>query len=269
MSWYPLQLCAVSAALVASPVAAVTIGYGDCQDFAGGGTVVYQQVTESNSETTGLYGAPACVQNLIDFDPIGFEARDTNGGDAAADSILGMLDFTIQATVGTALTHINVNEGGDRLVFDSAPSATEVSATMTVALSIYVSDGGGGELAVAYTDTQVALFTIPASSTFVPVTWSLDADFALSQILDEACLGVGQYSGNVVPEACGASTSKVAVHVDNLLESLLDGGGISVINKKETESLSITTLTVPIPEPATAALLGLGLLGLATSRRRR
>lgn len=251
-----------------APAFAFTLNYGDCDDLAHGGTVVYQQVTESTSEPGPLYNAPSCVRNVIDFDPTGFEARDDLAGNASPDQMEGMLDFAISAVGGSALTSIAVSEGGDRQVFGFDVVAY-VRATLTVDLTLFISDGGGGETGIPYQDILSVIFQLPGDFSASQRPWSLDASFEMSSILSDACLGQGQYSGSPTTAACGAETARVSVHVDNLLEGFAEDGALAAINKKDIESLSITTATVPVPEPSTAALTAVGLLSFAAARRWR
>ncbi len=252
---------------LAAPAFALTLNYGDCDDLAHGGTVVYQQITESTGEPGPLYNAPSCVRNVIDFDPIGFEGRDNFAGNASPDQMEAMLDFAISAVGGSALTNIAVSEGGDRQVFGIDDAVAYVRATLTVDLTLFVSDGGGGDTGIPYQGILSVIFQLPGDFSSTLQTWSLDASFEMSSILSDACSGQGQYSVNQTSEACGAETALVSVHIDNLLEGFAEDGALAFINKKDADGFTFTTETDPVPEPATGAL-PLGLVVISAARRR-
>lgn len=247
LSWIP----------AAPAAAAFSTNYGDC---SGGGTLEYQQVSESNAGSGALYNAPTCSGNAIDFDPTGFEANDS--------SLEGMLEFTVQAAPSFVLTSITLDEDGDRQVFGFSPSTTYAEVTLSIDLTIFIPDGGG-ELGLAYSDVQSLLFEVPADSSSGAESWSLGASFEMDAILASACAGTGQYSGAPVPQACGAQSERVDVEISNLLEAFADSGELAFINKKDSEGVGVALMVVAIPEPSSALLLSCGLVALGIQRRRR
>src|SRR3954447_22415759 len=78
---------ALAALLLAKPALSAPINYGN---FAGA-TVTYTQVTEdanSAGDNPPLFGPPTVSGDSIDFDPVGFNAANANGGADLTDGNL-------------------------------------------------------------------------------------------------------------------------------------------------------------------------------------
>lgn len=132
-------LCAI-ASMMSAPLLAAPINYGDMDDFAGGGVVEYQDITESSpsGDSPPLYNVPEVTVNQLDFDPTGFGASATNGDLDITD---GQLNFSFETLLGTGLRSLLIEEGGDYRFFGAGTIATQASFSLFADVTVTAVDG--------------------------------------------------------------------------------------------------------------------------------
>ncbi len=237
--------------------AQAAIMYGDFSDIPPGG-VMYLDVEESSFSNTlppGLYGAPTITGNLLDFDPSAFGISSSDG---ASDLIDGQLNFTLMALPGAGITGFSIVEGGDFSFSGITPSAgTFVSASAGATVSILEVDG------VAL-PTPISLF---ASDTFVtdyPTTGGAPSTgllpWSLVTFVD---------LGSAIPFPFTEGATKIEVAINNQLNTATAGpGNTAAIAKKDFKIIPVGDLTPnAVPEPA--SLLGMTMLMVGMSLKRR
>lgn len=132
--------------------AAAPINYGDFDDVANGGEVLYLQVTEdanSPGDEAPLFNAPDVVGDVLDFDTSGFSAGASNGDIDLTD---GQLNFDFETADGSGITSLLIEEGGDYKFFSGTAPATSVNFDII------------GEVMI----TEVNGFALPPAGIVVP-----------------------------------------------------------------------------------------------------
>jgi hypothetical protein len=221
---------------------AFMMNYGDFN----GSTVMYLDVTESNPGPTALFGAPSIFGDLLDFNPVGFNASSSG----AAVIVDAQLNTTIMSTNNQPITQVIFNEAGDYTLAGLGPALANATVGMAVMVDVIEVNGvpqfvSGGSYTMTFApagSTGNGSYSLPGDlGTTVPWTGSLSVDV-----------------NAIVPGA-----TKVQIVLDNTLTATAANGGSAFIAKKDFRGLTIT-----VPEPATVSILSIALLGLAGLRRR-
>jgi hypothetical protein len=249
------------AALVAcfsyqSAAAAAPINYGSHT----GTSVTYIDVTEealTAGDTEPLFGAPVFSGDSFDFNPVGFDAHASGAGGSDSTSVRST--FSIQAAAGVAITSIQFSEAGDVTLSGAGTDGTGAIVTAAGTLTINSVDGA----AITPIVRPISLNFTPSGGSYglasdgggLPIyhtQWTGALGVNLAQIL----------TSESVPFMLGATN--VSIDIVNTLTAAGEAGTQSLIYKKDFGAVSIT-----VPEPGTGLLVGLGIAGLAVSRRFR
>ncbi len=244
---------AVCALLVAAPIQAAPINYGDFDDFVGGGVVEYQDVTESSvTDPVPLFGVPEVTVNELDFDPAAFGS---SSGGSTVDLTDGQLNFDFELLAGAGLTSLIIDEGGDFTLFGAGTAATSVAYGLYAAVTVTEVDG-----------VSITPFTVSGSTSVTEdlvTSPGLNQPWSLGLFLDLGAALVGNgYSGFTEGVTAGEFV------LNNTLVATSEVGTLAFIAKKDLSIIPGGDL-VPddvIPEPTTLALV---LIGAAASLRAR
>jgi len=217
--------------------AASVINYGNFGPVPPG--VTFTSVTESSgTDAVPLYGAPTPFTTGLDFDPTGFVAFASGGGQDVTD---GQLNFGITAPGG--INSFNIFEAGDYSLVGTGTAATSVFAGVISRVTVLEVNG-----------VAVVPFDLPPSN--ASVGFNLIAN---SGVVQPWSLG----TGNSIILPAGQTATKIEVSINNQLLALSESGSAAFIAKKD---FRITVNSVP--EPASMGL-ACGAIGLVAMRRRR
>jgi hypothetical protein len=233
--------------LVASQSSALAaIIYGDFN----GSTVMYLDVTESNSADTPKFNAPEVFGNQLDFGPTGFVTQ--SGGPPVTQQ--SELSLTVMSDV-TPITQLRFEESGDYTL--SGLAGTQAEASVVANVQVTVTEVGGQALSPVCTDTGVFVFSANPSGVF-----TLPNDRGTSK----AWSGSLDYDVDALLASCGVTghATKIDLVLDNTLTASAANGGAAFIAKKDLRVSSIVT----VPEPASVGLLFVAMAGFGFSRRR-
>lgn len=233
------------------------IMYGDFSDIPPG-AVMYLDVEESsftNPGPPGLYGAPTITGNLLDFDPAAFG---TSSADGVSGIIDGQVNFTMMALPGAGFTGFSIVEGGDFSFSGVSPSPSSfVSASAGATVSILEVDG----VALA---SPISLF---ASDAFV-MDYATAGGAPSTGLLPWSLVTYVDLAA-ALPSGFIEGATKVEVAINNQLTTATAGPGyIAAIAKKNFQIIPVGDLTPnAVPEPA--SLLGMTMLLVGMSFKRR
>jgi hypothetical protein len=251
-------LRSVAAALslaLATASQAASINYGNFNDFAGGGVVQYTNVTESSAtDAVPLYQAPAVTVNLLDFDPQAFAASSVGG---APDLTDGQLNTGFSTLLGTGITTLVIQEGGDFSLAGVGTAATSVVYGLFAKVTVQQVDG-----------VAVTPFTVVGSASFnknLIANPGTNQPWAAALLLD---LGPALVTNGYGGYSLGVTKGELVI--DNTLIALSEANTVAFLAKKD---LNITPggpldPNNVIPEPAAAVLVLVGAsLGLGARCR--
>jgi len=239
----PAALAIGSTFLLASTGLAASYG-----NFTGS-TVSFLGVTDQN----GLFGAPTVSGDSLDFSPSTFEADCATSATCPPSPVIvdDTLTITIQANNGSFLDDIQLSEAGDTTLasFLNALGATQVTATVFVDIF------------------EIDNVSVNNNNANAQMTFSQNGQY---ETTDEGP-GTHIWTGSLLIDldaiiAANGGTgraTRVQLNLNNTLIAYAASGAAARIEKKDVDGLAITV----VPEPGTAILMGLGLLGLASTRR--
>lgn len=217
----------------------------------GGATVDFLNVRDQN----GLFGAPTVSVDSLDFSPNTFEAicPGAPGCPPSPVQVDDTLTLTIDARNGSFIDDLLLTEAGDTTLSSFLNAFAATSVTATVFIDIFEIDGVAvnninGNAQMVFTQNGQFETTDEGVGTHI-WTGSLLID------LDQIILNAG---------GSGRATL-VEINLNNTLVAFAQSGATARIEKKDIDGLAITV----VPEPGTALLMGLGLAGLASTRRGR
>jgi len=254
MTW-AAAVAAGFAALIAGDVLAATMNYGD---FAGA-TVVYNDVTEANSEPNLLFSTPTVVGDSLEFDPVNFFADvDPGPGSQITDSEISTV---VEALPGFFIDNLQISEEGD-FTLTGLPGAfgvAQVGAAFFFEVlavdGVLVGDGPIGHVNMQFTTgagPNGGEYSLPGDAG-AAVPWSGTAFLDIA-----AALNASPYAGQ--------RATSVRLSFDNALVAAADGNASAFIKKKQIGGIIIRT---NIPEPSTLVLAGSVIAaGLGLLRRR-
>jgi hypothetical protein len=243
---------ALIGALCAPAAFASSINYGNVDDFAGGGVVEFQNVTESSpsGDPLPLFGAPDAVVNRLDFDPVAFAASSAGAAPSITD---GQLNYSFRTLPGKGISSLVVEEGGDFSLIGVGTTATNVNYGLFAKVTVTEVSG-----------VPVTPFSVTASTFF---SKNLVANPGGSQPWGAALLI--DLGPAIAANGYGTSlATKGEFVLNNTLVALSEPTSVAFIAKKD-----IFVDTVPfddqgfIPEPSAAVLALAGAL-VAGPRRR-
>lgn len=218
---------------------------------SGTGTVTFVDVQDVN----GLYGMPTASGNSLDFSPNAFEADCSVSGSCppTPHQVDDTLTLQIDADAGFFIDDILLTEAGDTSLqaFGGAFAATTVVADVFVdVLEINGSsvNSVNGNAQMVFTQNGEYETTDEGTGTHI---WT-------GQLLLDV-------DGVIAAAGESGRATLVELSLSNTLTAYAESGATARIEKKDVDGLAITV----IPEPGTALLMALGLMGLATPRRRR
>ncbi|MGB7158282.1 MAG: PEP-CTERM sorting domain-containing protein [Tepidisphaeraceae bacterium] len=240
--------------LAASVATAAPINYGNSPNLPPG--ITFINVTESSgTDAVPLYGAPGYFNTGIDFDPTSFVASGTAGSGDITD---GQLNFGVvgnqSPTQIVAINDISVTESGDRSLFGAGTTATQLSASVSIKITVLEVDGVAvTPLVLPQANASVSYNLIANPGVAQP--WALGLNYDIDAALTAA----------LVPYTYGAT--EIEVVIDDTLIALSEPSSAALIAKKDFAVELDGTLTI-VPEPATASLAALATLGVLLRRRR-
>ena len=236
---------------VSSSPADVTadILYGDFT----GDTVMFLEVTESNTTDEQKFGAPEIFGDQLDFNPTNFRAQ-SDGAAVIQDSQLNMTIMSIPSDI--LITQVLIDEAGDFTL--SGLGAAQAVATVGTNVMFTVTHVNGNIISPVCVGTDQLVFTPNANGDFMlpadggtatPWTGNLDYD------IDALLASCGFVDGNA---------TQVDVVLDDTLTATAADGGAAFISKKDFRGLTIT-----VPEPSCWGLLLASFAGVSAFMRRR
>jgi hypothetical protein len=169
------------------------------------------------------------------------------------------LTFSIQAAAGFAITNVQFSEAGDVTLAGAGTDGTNAIVTAAGTLTINSVDGA----AITPIVRPISLSFTPSGGSYglasdgggLPIyhtQWTGSLGVNVAQIL----------TSESVPFSLGAT--HVSIDIVNTLSAISEAATQSLIYKKDFGAVAIM-----VPEPGAALLVGLGIAGLAVSRRFR
>lgn len=248
------RLGALCALIAGQCALAAPINYGDFQDFADGGVVLYTDVTESSATSAvPLYDAPDIDINLLDFDPVGFGAS-AGGANPSPFLVDGQLNFGFETLPGTGIDSFTFSEGGD-YSFIGSPA----SVGFGIFAKITVTEVNGIALAP---EDQFAVIGSNSNSVNAVGGFSFNNPWNLGLLVE---LGPALAANGF---AAGSFVTAGEVVINDTLGASAGTDASAFIAKKDFKVTPGGRLDPDnvIPEPTTALLAIVGLGALAARR---
>jgi hypothetical protein len=243
-------------AVVVPPAVGATINYGDFT----GSTVTFSGVTESTPDLAS-YGAPTVAGDVLDFDPVRFDAASAGGGSETTGI---NLTASIVAHAGHAISRVDFSEAGDTTLAGIGPVGSLDTFSTVVA---------GGSFTIEEVDfAPVSPLTFSVGFAFSPSGGS----FFLGTDGGGGPIFFASWSGGLtvdveqalfilgVPFVGGAT--RVSFDFDDVLDAASEVGTSALIATSDL-NLDVTTTPFAVPEPASAVALSVGLAALLLRRR--
>ena len=264
MSFRKMQsvgICAVvlSWAFIGNTPALASIDYGDFSAT----NVDYLQVTESSTtNSTALYGAPTISANAIEFAAASFGASSSGGvaekGSGAVDVTQGDVTTTVDADNGVSVLGLQFEEAGDYTLGGTGTSATYVSVSAPVTITI--EEVNGAPITPIITTTNL-VFT-PSSSYSLPTNAGAGVIYSGSAMVN--------LSNLILEAGDSGQATEVSWDLDNTLTAASESGSVALISKKAFSSnVMVEPIISSVPEPASLSLFVVALPLLAARRRRK
>jgi hypothetical protein len=221
-----------------------------------GADVSYGNVTENYPTAIGpLYGSPTVSADAISFACPQFSISAAAGG---STTTTGDVNTLVSANAGHALSGIWFTEAGDYTLVGSGTSATYVSISAPVSVTIDQVNG-----------SPITPITVTSLVTFTP-----DSPFTLT-----ADGGAGiQFSGTdginlndiLASNSISGQATQVYWDLENTLYATSEADTVALIAVKagSSDTIAVTPMIVGIPEPTSFCLLAMGASGLLMRRRR-
>lgn len=253
---------ALAFVLIAGPSASAFMqNYGDFN----GTTVMYLQVTESNTDVIPFFGAPAIVGDTLDFDPVNFKVQ--SSGVQGGQGKDGQLNFTIMDNDGVGgIPNVIINESGDFTLNGFGPQLAQASVGTSVNFS--VTHVNGVMLGAPCTQNGVRMVFMPTGTgnNGNPVgpqggEYQLPGDAGTATPWS----GMLNYDVAALLASCGVQglATKIEVSLDNTLTANSANGGFAFIAKKDFNGV-----VVNVPEPGFAPIACLVIGAMLMIRRR-
>jgi hypothetical protein len=245
--------CAVllSSAVFRDAPALASIDYGNFN----GTNVNYLQVTESSTtNSNALYGAPTVTANAIEFGPNSFAA--TSSGGAAPQTTQGDLTTTLSADPNIQIQALQFAEEGDYTLEGTGTSATAVSVTAPVTITILQVNG----VPITPIVSNTNLVFSPSSSYSLPTNEGAGVSYTGGAMVNLSTL--------VFDAGYTGQATEVSWDLDNTLTASSEAGTVALIAKKAVSGSVMVEPVLFVPEPASLALFALALPLLAARRGR-
>lgn len=250
LSGFAAALSAVSLVLLTLPLQAHAALYGD---FASpGGAVTFRNVADLN----GLFGVPTVTNNELHFSPDAFEADCASSATCPPTpaSATDTLTFLVDVAAGFYIPRIILEEQGSTLIDDAGLPAGFAATTVVANVFVDILELDG---------VSVSGINANASMNFTSLG---------TYATNEEGNGTHLWSGNLFLNmdnfiaAAGqvGRATLVEISLANTLTAYAENGAVAFIEKNDINGLAVKL----VPEPGTGLLMGLGLAGLAASRRR-
>lgn len=213
------------------------------------GTVSFLNVHDVN----GLFGAPTVSGNDLDFNPTTFEAQcaGSPGCPPTPATVSDTLVLDIHAIPGQIIDTVTMTEAGDTTL----SSFLNAFAATTVVANVFIDV------------LEVNGLPVNSLNNNAQMVFTRNGQFETTDEGVGTHLWSGLLSFNVNSVITGGGgtgqATLVRLSLSNTLTAVAASGAAARIQKKDVDGLAITV----VPEPGTALLMGLGLLGLAATRR--